>query len=119
MLGVPAENFLHGSQHMVAVVGVVIASLVAAHVSLPVFYNMDMISVNQYLENRFDSVLIRKIISALTVIEVCFYLGGSALCPVTCTRFSDRPSSLGFHRAQRKRLRLLHDNRRHKSCRLD
>ncbi|XP_075748228.1 sodium-coupled monocarboxylate transporter 1-like [Rhipicephalus microplus] len=75
MLGVPAENFLHGSQHMVAVVGVVIASLVAAHVSLPVFYNMDMISVNQYLENRFDSVLIRKIISALTVIEVCFYLG--------------------------------------------
>ncbi|KAL3248882.1 hypothetical protein MRX96_056288 [Rhipicephalus microplus] len=75
ILGVPAENFLHGSQHMVAVVGVVIASLVAAHVSLPVFYHMDMISVNQYLENRFNSVLIRKIISALTVIEVCFYMG--------------------------------------------
>ncbi|XP_075748232.1 sodium-coupled monocarboxylate transporter 1 isoform X4 [Rhipicephalus microplus] len=75
MLGVPAENFLHGSQHMVAVVGVVIASLVAAHVSLPVFYNMDMISVHQYLENRFNSVLIRKIISALTVIEVCFLMG--------------------------------------------
>ncbi|KAL3248881.1 hypothetical protein MRX96_056287 [Rhipicephalus microplus] len=70
MLGVPAENFLHGSQHMVAVVGVAIASLVAAHVSLPVFYHMDMISVHQYLENRFNSVLIRKIISALTVIEV-------------------------------------------------
>ncbi|KAH8024419.1 hypothetical protein HPB51_022928 [Rhipicephalus microplus] len=75
ILGVPAENFLHGSQHMVAVIGVAIASLVAAHVSLPVFYHMDMISVNQYLENRFNSVLIRKIISALTVIEVCFYLG--------------------------------------------
>ncbi|KAH8023946.1 hypothetical protein HPB51_019828 [Rhipicephalus microplus] len=76
ILGVPAENFLHGSQHMVAVVGVAIASLVAAHVSLPVFYHMDMISVNQYLENRFNSVLIRKIISALTVIEVGFMVIG-------------------------------------------
>nr|XP_037279657.1 sodium-coupled monocarboxylate transporter 2-like [Rhipicephalus microplus] len=72
------KDFFGGSkqmQHMVAVIGVAIASLVAAHVSLPVFYHMDMISVNQYLENRFNSVLIRKIISALTVIEVCFYLG--------------------------------------------
>ncbi|KAL1481938.1 hypothetical protein MTO96_015252 [Rhipicephalus appendiculatus] len=75
ILGVPAENFLHGSQYMVAFVGVIIASVVAAHVFLPVFYDMDMISVNQYLEKRFNSVLTRKIISALTVIEVSFYMG--------------------------------------------
>ncbi|XP_037516389.1 sodium-coupled monocarboxylate transporter 2 isoform X3 [Rhipicephalus sanguineus] len=75
ILGVPAENFLYGSQYMVVFVGVVIASLLAAHVFVPVFYNMDMISVNQYLENRFNSPLIRKIISALTVIEMCFFMG--------------------------------------------
>ncbi|KAL1481939.1 hypothetical protein MTO96_015253 [Rhipicephalus appendiculatus] len=75
ILGIPAENFLYGSQYMVVFVGVIIASLLAAHVFLPVLYDMDMISVNQYLENRFNSALIRKIISALTVIEMCFFMG--------------------------------------------
>ncbi|KAH6930328.1 hypothetical protein HPB50_012633 [Hyalomma asiaticum] len=47
ILGVPAEIFLHGSQYMVTFIGVIVASLLAAHVFVPVFYEMDMISVNQ------------------------------------------------------------------------
>lgn len=75
ILGIPAENFLYGSQYMVNFIGIIIASVLAAHVFMPVFYDMEMISVNQYLEKRFNSVVIRKFASALTVIEMCFFMG--------------------------------------------
>ncbi|XP_075548203.1 sodium-coupled monocarboxylate transporter 1-like isoform X3 [Dermacentor variabilis] len=75
ILGIPAENFLNGSQFMVSFISIIIASVLAAHVFMPVFYDMDMISVNQYLEKRFNSVVIRKFASALNVIEMCFFMG--------------------------------------------
>ncbi|KAH7946094.1 hypothetical protein HPB49_020340 [Dermacentor silvarum] len=48
ILGIPAENFLYGSQYMVNFIGIIIASVLAAHVFMPVFYDMEMISVNQH-----------------------------------------------------------------------
>ncbi|XP_054927313.1 sodium-coupled monocarboxylate transporter 1-like isoform X2 [Dermacentor andersoni] len=75
ILGIPAENFLNGSQFMVSFISIIIASVLAAHVFMPVFYDMDMISVNQYLEKRFNSMVIRKFASALIVIEMCFFMG--------------------------------------------
>lgn len=75
ILGVPSESFINGSQYMVNFIGVVIGILLAAHVFLPVFYEIDMISVNQYLEKRYNSVFIRKFTSAITVVQMCFYMG--------------------------------------------
>ncbi|XP_065290289.2 sodium-coupled monocarboxylate transporter 1-like [Dermacentor albipictus] len=75
ILGIPAENFLNGSQFMISFISIIIASVLAAQVFMPVFYDMDMISVNQYLEKRFNSVVIRKFASALIVIEMCFFMG--------------------------------------------
>ncbi|KAH8022989.1 hypothetical protein HPB51_009593 [Rhipicephalus microplus] len=75
ILGVPSESFINGSQYMVNFIGVIIAILLAAHVFLPVFYEMDMISVNQYLEKRYNSTFIRKFTSGVTVVQTCFYLG--------------------------------------------
>lgn len=75
ILGVPSESFINGSQYMVNFLGVVIGILLAAHVFLPVFYEIDMISVNQYLEKRYNSTFIRKFTSAITVLQMCFYLG--------------------------------------------
>lgn len=75
MLGVPAENFVNGSQYLMNNVGVVVGIVLAAEVFLPVFYDMEMISVNQYLEMRFNSVVLRKFASFLAIIQTCFYLG--------------------------------------------
>ncbi|KAH6931598.1 hypothetical protein HPB50_025666 [Hyalomma asiaticum] len=47
ILGVPSESFVHGSQYMINFVGVIVGIVLAAHVFLPVFYEIDMISVNQ------------------------------------------------------------------------
>ncbi|KAG0420131.1 hypothetical protein HPB47_003662 [Ixodes persulcatus] len=47
MLGVPAENFVHGSQYLMNTVGVVVGIVLSAEVFMPVFYDMEMISVNQ------------------------------------------------------------------------
>lgn len=49
MLGVPAENFVHGSQYLMNTVGVVVGIVLSAEVFMPVFYDMEMISVNQVL----------------------------------------------------------------------
>lgn len=75
ILGVPSESFMHGSQYAVNFIGVVVGVILAVHVFLPVFYEIDMISVNQYLEKRFNSVLIRKLTSLMTTIQLCFYMG--------------------------------------------
>ncbi|KAK8774869.1 hypothetical protein V5799_010598 [Amblyomma americanum] len=75
ILGVPSESFVNGSQYMVNFIGVVIGIFLAANVFLPVYYEIDMISVNQYLERRFNSALLRKVASGMTVIQMCFYMG--------------------------------------------
>ncbi|XP_077564130.1 sodium-coupled monocarboxylate transporter 2-like [Haemaphysalis longicornis] len=75
ILGVPSEIFIHGSQYMVNFVGLIIAIFLATTLFLPVFYEIDMISANQYLEKRFNSVAIRKVLCALTVISTCFFMG--------------------------------------------
>ncbi|XP_064468934.1 sodium-coupled monocarboxylate transporter 2-like [Ornithodoros turicata] len=75
MLGLPAESFVHGSQYYMTVIGCAIAIVLAAEVFLPVFYDMEMISVNQYLEKRYGSPFLRKTASVIVVIQMCFYLG--------------------------------------------
>ncbi|XP_077564135.1 sodium-coupled monocarboxylate transporter 2-like isoform X2 [Haemaphysalis longicornis] len=75
ILGIPSQNFIHGSQYMVNFIGLIIGVFLAANVFLPVFYEIDMISANQYLEKRFKSVALRKVICATTVLRNCFYMG--------------------------------------------
>ncbi|XP_064468937.1 sodium-coupled monocarboxylate transporter 2-like [Ornithodoros turicata] len=75
ILGIPAETFVHGAQFTVSTFAVAVAIFLAAEVVLPVFYKMDMISVNQYLQQRFQSVLLRKVASCLVIIQMCFFQG--------------------------------------------
>ncbi|XP_077564131.1 sodium-coupled monocarboxylate transporter 2-like [Haemaphysalis longicornis] len=75
ILGIPSEIFIHGSQYMVNFVGLIIAIFLATTLFLPVFYEMDMISANEYLEIRFKSAALRKVLCALTVISTCFFMG--------------------------------------------
>uniref|UniRef100_A0A6M2D7G3 Putative sodium-dependent multivitamin transporter n=1 Tax=Rhipicephalus microplus TaxID=6941 RepID=A0A6M2D7G3_RHIMP len=81
ILGVPSESFIHGSQYVVNFIGIIVGIILAVHVFLPVFYEIDMISVNQYLEKRFKSVLIRKLASLMTTVQMCFYIGAVLYAP--------------------------------------
>ncbi|XP_064470656.1 sodium-coupled monocarboxylate transporter 2-like [Ornithodoros turicata] len=75
LIGIPAENYVHSFQYIVCISGIVISIILAAHVFLPVFYDMEMVSVNQYLEKRFKSVFLRKLTSLLTILQVSLYMG--------------------------------------------
>ncbi|XP_022708703.1 sodium-coupled monocarboxylate transporter 2-like isoform X2 [Varroa jacobsoni] len=74
-LGIPAENFVFGFQYILVAGGAIIGVFIASEFFMPIFYDMDSVSVNAYLEQRFKSRLLRKIASILFIIQQCIYLG--------------------------------------------
>ena len=61
ILGVPAEVYTLGTQFLIGMVSFTIAVFLSAEVFLPVFYDLNMTSVNEYLFLRFKSVRVRSI----------------------------------------------------------
>ncbi|KAH6931641.1 hypothetical protein HPB50_026245 [Hyalomma asiaticum] len=59
VLGYPAEMYYRGTQFWVAIFGLAISNIIAAEVFLPVFYRLQLTSVNSYLERRFNSTAVR------------------------------------------------------------
>lgn len=55
LLGVPAEVFQVGTQFMMQIISIVIAVVLAAEIFLPVYYTLEITSVNEYLYKRFNS----------------------------------------------------------------
>lgn len=55
LLGVPAEQFLYGTQLILSYVVIVIPimTFLTSYLIVPVFYNLGSCSVNEYLEKRF------------------------------------------------------------------
>ncbi|XP_037505843.1 sodium-coupled monocarboxylate transporter 1 [Rhipicephalus sanguineus] len=75
MLGLPSEVFVRGSVLWIGSICACIAIVVAAFVFLPVYYNMDLTSINEYLERRFSSTAVRNLASALFIIQTLLYMG--------------------------------------------
>lgn len=61
ILGVPAEVYTLGTQFLIGMLSFMIAVVLSAEVFLPVFYDLNMTSVNEYLFQRFKSVRVRTI----------------------------------------------------------
>lgn len=61
VLGYPAEMFYKGTQFWVAIFGLAISNVIAAELFLPVLYNLQLTSVNTYLERRFRSKAVRTL----------------------------------------------------------
>lgn len=55
LLGVPAEQFLYGTQLILSnmIIVMPIMTAVSAYLIVPVFYNLGSCSANEYLEKRF------------------------------------------------------------------
>ncbi|KAF5299429.1 hypothetical protein FQA39_LY11575 [Lamprigera yunnana] len=72
LIAVPAEVYMYGFQIAVAVLSVILMALITNFVYLPVFYELHLSSMNQYLEIRFDKTI--KTIASLLYVLSCLLL---------------------------------------------
>ncbi|CAN7988188.1 unnamed protein product [Ixodes hexagonus] len=75
ILGLPAEVFLHGSTLWIGTLSAVIAISLAAFVFMPMYYKMDITSINEYLEHRFKSTAVKSIASGIFILATLLYTG--------------------------------------------
>lgn len=80
MLGTPAEVYHHGFNYIYVLIGSIIGIPASAYLFLPVFYDMQITSVFEYLERRFDR-RIRICGSILSIITLMIYASFVAYSP--------------------------------------
>lgn len=98
ILGYPAEMFYRGTQFWMVILSSLAASMIAAELFLPVFYRLNFTSVNQYLEQRFNSSRVRLAVSFSFLLCTVPYMGvvlyGPSLALETVTGLSVTASIL-------------------------
>jgi len=57
MLGTPAEVFIYGTMYWDIALGYIVCTAISAHLYVPVFYNLKITSVFEYLEMRFGRTM--------------------------------------------------------------
>lgn len=56
-MGIPAEVYMYGTQYWMMIISVVLMGFAANFIYLPVFYKLQVTSIFEYLEMRFDKRL--------------------------------------------------------------
>ncbi|KAL6258811.1 hypothetical protein P5V15_010757 [Pogonomyrmex californicus] len=72
ILGTPAEIYNFGTQYWITIISIFFSGIVVAYVYLPVFTTLQLNSVYEYLEIRFDRN-VRILISSIFVFDVILY----------------------------------------------
>ncbi|XP_022704876.1 sodium-coupled monocarboxylate transporter 2-like isoform X2 [Varroa jacobsoni] len=75
ILGLPSEVYNRGAILWMGAVSAAVAIVIAATVFLPMYYNMDITSINEYLERRFDSPQVRNLAAGVFVLQTLLYMG--------------------------------------------
>lgn len=75
VLGMPSEVFVRGSTMWTGAIATTLAILMAAFIFMPMYYKMDITSINEYLEKRFTSRAVRKMGSVIFIVHTMLYLG--------------------------------------------
>ncbi|XP_050704575.1 sodium-coupled monocarboxylate transporter 1-like isoform X4 [Eriocheir sinensis] len=92
ILGNATEVYLYGTQIAVSLLGCVPGVYVVHKIILPIFYNLKIISLNEYLERRYRSTLLRKMSSFVSLLNLGLYMGMCLYAPslalVTVTNLS-------------------------------
>ncbi|PAA70704.1 hypothetical protein BOX15_Mlig017156g1 [Macrostomum lignano] len=81
LLGGPAEIFYFGSYFNVTAVGITLACLICAYLFVPLFYPLQIISIFEYLELRYQAKFIRYWGTGLYVLTSILYLSVAQLAP--------------------------------------
>ncbi|KAJ3663247.1 hypothetical protein Zmor_007551 [Zophobas morio] len=73
LLSVPADVYRYGAAYLLGAISTIILTVVTIYVYLPVFFNLGITSVYEYLERRFDSRT-RLLASFLSIVSYILYL---------------------------------------------
>ena len=74
VLGTPAEVYTNNTMYIWIIVAMFLATGGAAHLFIPVFYNLNITSCFQYLEMRFGK-LVRTVMSIFFMLQTLVYMG--------------------------------------------
>ena len=87
-LGAPTEIYLYGTAYLNVAVGAIIIGFVTIYVFLPIFFKLQLMCTNEYLEMRFSKA-VRKLSSIVYLIgllaftSVIIYVPALAFSQVT------------------------------------
>ncbi|XP_064115943.1 sodium-coupled monocarboxylate transporter 1-like [Macrobrachium nipponense] len=79
--GNSTEMYLYGSQLWMNILGCLWGTFVVMFFTLPVLYPLNLVSMCQYLELRFDSPLLKKLGSLVQIVNSIMYLGVCLYAP--------------------------------------
>ncbi|XP_046460580.1 sodium-coupled monocarboxylate transporter 1-like isoform X1 [Daphnia pulex] len=80
LLGGPTDIYTNGTMYLWFISSVLLCTPIASYIYLPIFYRLQLVSANQYLEIRFNLV-IRRITTILFVVKQLLYLSIVAYGP--------------------------------------
>ncbi|XP_029648216.1 sodium-dependent multivitamin transporter-like isoform X1 [Octopus sinensis] len=75
MLGMPAEIYTHGLSYAISMIGFSLSQLISAFIYAPFFHRLQITSVFEYLELRFQSKSVRNVGTLLGILSYLCYLG--------------------------------------------
>ncbi|XP_069103840.1 sodium-dependent multivitamin transporter-like [Argopecten irradians] len=81
MLGIPAEVYLYGMQWYMSVLGFLVANLLTYHLILPSQWKLNITSIFQYFELRYNSRGIRLFVTILSLLGMVNFLGNVVFVP--------------------------------------
>ncbi|XP_034947358.1 putative sodium-dependent multivitamin transporter [Chelonus insularis] len=74
LLGISGENYSYGAQFNLIYIGLILGTPIVSYFYLPVFYELKMMSVFEYLERRFGKTT-RLLASIVNFSQICLYTG--------------------------------------------
>ncbi|CAG2177072.1 unnamed protein product, partial [Oppiella nova] len=80
-IGFPTVVYVTGTMFWVIVIPAVLGAILAAEVFIPVFYNMNLLSVNEYIHKRFQSHNLQIITNLSTLLAMIPFFGVELFAP--------------------------------------
>ncbi|XP_050704571.1 sodium-coupled monocarboxylate transporter 1-like [Eriocheir sinensis] len=81
ILGNPTEIYFYGTQLTVSLLGCIPGCIVINKIIVPTFYNLELVSLNEYLERRYKSAALRKLATLVTLLSLGIYMGMCLYAP--------------------------------------
>lgn len=75
ILGTATEVYFFGTQICASLLGFIPGCMLVHEVIVPIFYNLRLVSLNQYIEMRYKSVALRKLMTLCRLLVKFFLMG--------------------------------------------
>ncbi|XP_045132787.1 sodium-coupled monocarboxylate transporter 1-like [Portunus trituberculatus] len=93
ILGNATEVYFYGTQLVTSLLGCIPAAILVGKVILPLLYELRIISINEYIELRYGSAALRKLMTLCVLLMNYFYMGVCLYAPsLALTTVTSLPS---------------------------